>query len=111
VFGGVPPTAGSETSSIHSTPSIHSGSPRPSFGGEERPSNLTHEALRHVEAENSLAALDAHEKVLSAEIARGASSGFTEIPRRGPGAGRSRRSGMSGSGSTVWSAGIDEGED
>jgi len=113
LFGGVAPRAGSETSSIHSTLSMH-GSPRPSIG-EERPSNLTQEALAHVEAENSLAALDAHEQALSAEMARGAGGGFTEIARRGTGQGRrSRRSRTSGagSGSTVWSAGIeDEGED
>lgn len=116
ILGGVAPTAGSDTSSIHSTLSMHGGSSRPSFG-DERPSNLTHEALRHVEAEQSLAALDAHEQVLSAEIARGAAGGFTEIPRRGAGAGRrSRRSGMSGSGmsgsaSTVWSAGNADGSE
>jgi hypothetical protein len=115
LFGGVAPGGSSETSSIYSTPSMH-GSPRPSVG-EERPSNLTQEALAHAEAENSLAALDAHEQALSAEMARGAGGGFTEIARRGTGQGRrsrrSRASGAgSGSGSTVWSAGIeDEGED
>ncbi|KIM85343.1 hypothetical protein PILCRDRAFT_817347 [Piloderma croceum F 1598] len=115
LFGGITPGASSETSSIHSTPSMH-GSPRPSVG-EERPSNLTQEALAHAEAQNSLAALDAHEQALSAEMARGAGGGFTEIARRGTGQGRrsrrSRASGAgSGSGSTVWSAGIeDEGED
>ena len=115
LFGGVAPRASSETSSINSTPSMH-GSPRPSVG-DERPSNLTQEALAHAEAENSLAALDAHEQALSAEMARGAGGGFTEIARRGTGQGRrnrrSRASGAgSGSGSTVWSAGIeDEGED
>jgi hypothetical protein len=114
-FGGVAPRTSSETSSIPSTPSIH-GSPRPSVGGDERPSNLTQEALAHAEAENSLAALDAHEQALSAEMARGAGGGFTEITRRGTLQGRkskrSRASGAgSGSGSTVWSAGIeDEGE-
>jgi len=115
LFGGIAPGASSETSSIHSTPSMQ-GSPRPSVG-EERPSNLTQEALAHAEAQNSLAALDAHEQALSAEMARGAGGGFTEIARRGTGQGRrsrrSRASGAgSGSGSTVWSAGIeDEGED
>jgi hypothetical protein len=109
-FGGAP-RANSETSSIHSTPSIH-GSPRPSVG-DERPSNLTQEALAHAEAENTLAALDAHEQALSAEMARGAGGGFTEIVRRGTGEGRrgkrSRASGAgSGSGSTVWSAGIED---
>jgi hypothetical protein len=67
---------------------------------------LTHEALVHVEAENSLAALDAREKNLSQEIAKGGSGGFTEVQRR-PGGRRSRRSaGGSGSGSTVFSAGM-----
>jgi hypothetical protein len=109
-LGGIP-RASSETSSIHSAPSIH-GSPRPSVG-EGRPSDLTHEALAHAEAENTLAALDAHEQALSAEMARGAGGGFTEIARRGTGQGRrgkrSRASGAgSGSGSTVWSAGIED---
>lgn len=111
-FGGSAPATNTETSSVHSASSIQN-SPRPSMGGEDRPSGLTQEALEHVEAENSLAALDAHEKVLSAEIARGASSGFTEIARRSSEGRRSRRSRMSGGGSasggsTVWSAGIDE---
>ena len=111
-FGGSAPATNTETSSVHSASSIQN-SPRPSMGGEDRPSGLTQEALEHVEAENSLAALDAHEKVLSAEIARGASTGFTEIARRSSERRRSRRSRMSGGGSasggsTVWSAGIDE---
>ena len=72
-------------------------------------SHLTQEALAQAEAENSLAALDAHERTLSAEIARGASSGFTEIsPRVGR---RGRRSGGGSSGSTVWSAGMSGGGD
>ncbi|EDR15031.1 uncharacterized protein LACBIDRAFT_300760 [Laccaria bicolor S238N-H82] len=72
---------------------------------------LTHEALERAEAENSLAALDAHERGLSADIARGASGGFTEITPRSLGR-RSRRS-AGGSGSTVWSAGMsgEAGED
>lgn len=65
---------------------------------------LTQEALEHVEAQNSLAALDAHERTLSAELAKGGGSGFTEIQRRSPGSRRGRRS--AGSGSTVWSAGM-----
>jgi len=72
-------------------------------------SHLTQEALEQAEAENSLAALDAHERTLSAEIAGGAGSGFTEIsPRVGR---RSRRSGGGSSGSTVWSAGMSGGGD
>ena len=72
--------------------------------------NLTAEALERREAETTLAALDEREKTLSAEIAKGANGGFTELPaRRQRGEGRSRKSGMSkesGSGSTVWSAGM-----
>lgn len=56
------------------------------------------------EAESTLAALDAHERQLSAEIAKGAGSGFTEVVRRSGDRRSSRRSG--GSGSTVWSAGM-----
>ncbi|THV04821.1 hypothetical protein K435DRAFT_774138 [Dendrothele bispora CBS 962.96] len=72
--------------------------------------DLTEEAVAAAEAQNTLAALDAQEKLLSEEIAKGSSTGFTEITRRprtraSPG---SRRSG--GSGSTVWSAGIEEEE-
>ena len=111
-FGGSGPAANPETSSLHSTSSIQNSS-GPSMGSEDRLSGLTQEALEHVEAENSIAALDAHEKVLSAEIARGASSGFTEIARRSSERRKNRRSRMSGGdsasgGSTVWSAGIDE---
>ena len=70
------------------------------------PINLTHDTLVQAQAEESLAALDAHERVLSAEMARGGSSGFTEIlPRRKSGSRRSHTSG-GGSGSTVWSAGM-----
>ncbi|KAI5124625.1 hypothetical protein M0805_004235 [Coniferiporia weirii] len=74
-------------------------------------SNLTAEALEHAEAETTLAALDEREKALSAEIAKGSNGGFTELPsRRQRGeewrSRRSKRSGESGSGSTVWSAGM-----
>ena len=71
---------------------------------------LTAEALERAEAVTTLAALDEREKVLSAEIAKGSHGGFTELPsRRQRGEGRSRKSrksGGSGSGSTVWSAGM-----
>ncbi|KAF8922431.1 hypothetical protein CPB85DRAFT_1267539 [Mucidula mucida] len=94
----VPTDNNSDTLSTRSTPSL---------GGEASP-NLTREALEHAEAENTLAALDAHERTLSAELARGSGSGFTEIQPRSAGR-RSRRSaGGSGSGSTVWSAGIED---
>lgn len=104
-FGSRPAaTDHADSTSIHSSPSL-AGS-RVGLGIQD----LTHDALTQVEAENSLAALDAHEKNLSAEIARGAGSGFTEIAPRGIGGRRSRRgtisAGGSGSGSTVWSAGM-----
>jgi len=67
-------------------------------------SNLTEEALEHAEAESSLAALDAREREISAEIAKGSSGGFTEITRRT--SRRARRSAGGSSGSTVWSAGM-----
>ena len=72
------------------------------------PINLTHDTLVQSQAEESLAALDAQERVLSTEMAKGGSGGFTEIlPRRKSGSRRSRTSGGgSGSGSTVWSAGM-----
>ena len=76
------------------------------------PINLTHDTLVQAQAEDSLAALDAHERVLSTEMAKGGSGGFTEIlPRRKSGSRRSHTSG-GGSGSTVWSAGMSRtGED
>ncbi|EKM61202.1 uncharacterized protein PHACADRAFT_247656 [Phanerochaete carnosa HHB-10118-sp] len=83
-----------------------------SSGGNTRPPStgphLTQEVLEQVEAENTLAALDAHERHLSAEMAKGAGSGFTEIVRR---SGDRRSSHRSGSGSTVWSAGMSRHED
>ena len=74
--------------------------------------NLTHDTLVRAQAEESLAALDAQERVLSTELAKGGSGGFTEIlPRRKSGSRRSHTSG-GGSGSTVWSAGMSRtGED
>jgi len=76
------------------------------------PINLTHDTLVQAQAEESLAALDAKERILSAEMAKGGSGGFTEIlPRRKSGSRRSHTSG-GGSGSTVWSAGMSRaGED
>jgi hypothetical protein len=74
--------------------------------------NLTHDTLVQAQAEQSLAALDAQEGILRAEMAKGGSSGFTEIlARRKSGSRRSHTSG-GGSGSTVWSAGMSRtGED
>lgn len=108
LFGGSRSTANSDTSSIISTHSLNDANLRVGLGIE---SNLTQEALEQAEAENSLAALDAHERTLSAEIARGLNSGFTEIsPRIGSRRGR-KSAGGSGSGSTVWSAGMSGGGD
>lgn len=79
-------------------------------GGAE----LTQEALEQAEAENTLAALDAHERNLGEEIAKGGSGGFTEISARTLGdEWRSRRSRKSGgeSNSTVWSAGMSRADD
>lgn len=79
-------------------------------------SELTSEALERAEAETSLASLDAREKALSAEIAKGHGSGFTELQIEGrlslgdqwrsqrsrSASGKSHSSGAS----TVWSAGL-----
>ncbi|KAF9822013.1 hypothetical protein IEO21_00007 [Rhodonia placenta] len=92
----------SDTSSMRSSAQ---GSPHP---GASTP-NLTEEALEQAEAENTLAALDAHERQLSAEIAKGAGGGYTEIVRRTGDRRSSRKSGESAS--TVWSAGMSKGED
>ncbi|OAX44727.1 hypothetical protein K503DRAFT_852327 [Rhizopogon vinicolor AM-OR11-026] len=103
-------TGHSDASSVNSRPSI-SSSHQSTYGLDNANnglSELTQEALKQAEAENSLAALDAHEQTLSDEIAKGRPGGFTE-PSRGLGdewrSRRSRRSG-GGSGSTVWSAGM-----
>lgn len=74
--------------------------------------NLTHDTLVQAQAEESLAALDAQERIRGAEMAKGGSGGFTEIlPRRKSGSRRSHTSG-GGSASTVWSAGMSRaGED
>jgi hypothetical protein len=76
------------------------------------PINLTHDTLVQSQAEESLAALDAQERILGAEMAKGGNGGFTEIlARRKSGSRRSHTSG-GGSGSTVWSAGMSRaGED
>ncbi|KAF5377452.1 hypothetical protein D9615_005307 [Tricholomella constricta] len=97
----------SDASSVKSTASLEgSTNSRVGLGIP----NLTQEALEQAEAENSLAVLDAHERNLSAEIARGASSGFTEISPRAGGR-RSRRSAGGSTSSTVWSAGMSGGGD
>ena len=87
------------------TSSLSSNSSSLQNGTTAAPLGLTQEALERAEAESSLAALDARERDLSAEIAKGASGGFTEVTPRS--SRRNRRSaGGSGSGSTVWSAGM-----
>ncbi|KAF8216110.1 hypothetical protein K438DRAFT_1800087 [Mycena galopus ATCC 62051] len=112
-FGRAPaaatPPEGSDASSVHSN-----GSGRIGLGIGLGAPGLTQEALEHAEAENSLAALDAHERTLSAEIAKGSTGGFTEIAPRKARArrsqGGSRSGGGSANGSTVWSAGEDDDE-
>ncbi|KAH9486815.1 hypothetical protein JR316_0000880 [Psilocybe cubensis] len=101
LFGSRTPVETSESASIHSTSS--------SLGQFSRgQSGLTEEALEHVQAENSLAALDARERDLSVEIAKGSGGGFTEIVPR---ASRRGRKSAGSSGSTVWSAGMSAGDD
>ncbi|KAG9314462.1 hypothetical protein JVU11DRAFT_5259 [Chiua virens] len=104
-------TGHSETSSVNSGVSAQN---QTGYGlgisGDGTTTELTQEALEQAEAENTMATLDAHERTLSDEIAKGASSGFTElVSRKSLGEEwRSRRSKRSagGSGSTVWSAGM-----
>ncbi|EIW86611.1 hypothetical protein CONPUDRAFT_115123 [Coniophora puteana RWD-64-598 SS2] len=86
------------------------------IGGNNAQNDLTQEALEHAEAQNSLAVLDARERTLSEVLSKGGSGGFTEITRRSLGderrSRRSRRTGDgSGSGSTVWSAGMSRHEE
>ena len=90
----------SEQSSMKSA-SSNTSSP---YLGASKP-NLTQEALEQAEVENKIAQLDAREKSLSAELANGSGSGFTEIRRPSR---RGRRSEES-SGSTIWSAGMSQG--
>ncbi|KAF8642306.1 hypothetical protein AX16_009576 [Volvariella volvacea WC 439] len=108
LFGARTPVE-SEASSLRYTPSVDSGS-RVGLGIHNAPT-LTQEALVNAEAENSIAALDAHERTLSAEVAKGAPSGFTEIQPRSSLNGRRSRRSAGGSGSTVWSAGMSDGRD
>lgn len=121
----VNPSASSSSSSL-----VPGKSVSPALGAP-----LTAEALEQAEAESHLAALDAREKVVMEEIAKGGSGGFTELtgpngaPRRRLGEEwRSRRNSQNlsggadmvrsrslrkegssaGSASTVWSAGKDD---
>lgn len=114
-------TSGSSSSLARS----HSASPMP-------PVSLTTEALHQAEAESHLAALDAREKVVKEDIAKGSASGFTELTRSksvgrrrigeewrsrrsssalgeaGLGASKYKEGSDGGSASTVWSAGKDD---
>ncbi|KAI0307761.1 hypothetical protein B0F90DRAFT_1664786 [Multifurca ochricompacta] len=77
----------------------------PLAASQGNPISLTHDTLARAQAEESLAGLDAQERILGAELAKGGNGGFTEIlPHRKSGSRRSVTSG-GGSGSTVWSAG------
>lgn len=96
----VTPNNTSEQSSMKSA-SSNTSSP---YLGVSKP-NLTQEALEQAEVENKIAQLDARERSLSAELANGSGSGFTEIRRPSR---RGRRSEES-SGSTIWSAGMSQG--
>ncbi|KXN89922.1 hypothetical protein AN958_04926 [Leucoagaricus sp. SymC.cos] len=101
----------SDGASVHSTPATGqaaNGDGVPERLGSLTPPSLTQEALERAEAENSLAALDAHERNLSVELAKGGSGGFTEIASR---QGRRSRRSAGGSGSTVWSAGMSAGDE
>ena len=94
------PNNNSEQSSVKST-SSNTSSP---YLGASKP-NLTQEALEQAEAENKIAQLEARERSLSAELANGSGSGFTEIRRTSR---RGRKSDES-AGSTIWSAGMSQG--
>ncbi|KAI1793883.1 hypothetical protein LXA43DRAFT_971543 [Ganoderma leucocontextum] len=100
-----PTTSSSRFSFFRRTNSDASANSAPATGTTTP--NLTQEALEQAEAESTLAALDAHERHLSDQIAKGSPGGFTEIIRR---SGDRRSSRRSGSGSTVWSAGMSKGE-
>jgi len=110
-FGSKSVDNNSDKVSVMSTPTMSQTVPgdgnSPGLGGTT-PASLTQEALERAEAENSLAALDAHERNLSLELAKGGSGGFTEIARR---PGRKSRRSLGGSGSTVWSAGMSAGDE
>lgn len=102
-------TGHSETSSMNSGNSVQNQTSY-GLGISDGVAELTQQALEQAEAENTLAALDAHERSLSDEIAKGGIGGFTELASRKTlgeewKSKRSKRS-AGGSGSTVWSAGM-----
>jgi hypothetical protein len=113
-FSGTPTTAIAPTptsrfsffrrsSSIRSSETSSINSSQEQIRSQTDVPHLTQETLEQANAEASLAALDAHERQLSAEIAKGSGGGYTEITRR---SGDRRSSKRSGSGSTVFSAGM-----
>ena len=95
----ITPNNNSEQSSVKSASSNTSS---PYLGGSGP--NLTQEALEQAEVENKIAQLDARERSLSAELANGSGSGFTEIRKTS----RRGRKSEESSGSTVWSAGMSQ---
>ena len=103
-------TGHSETSSVNSGFSVQNQTGYGLGISGNGVAELTQQALEQAEAENTIAALDAHERSLSDDIAKGSAGGFTElVPRKNLGEEwRSKRSRQSagGSGSTVWSAGM-----
>ncbi|KAI9572864.1 hypothetical protein HD554DRAFT_2185049 [Boletus coccyginus] len=103
-------TGHSETCSINSGNSMQNQTGHGLGISGNGTAELTQQALEQAEAENTIAAIDAHERSLSDEIAKGGTGGFTElVPMHGLGEDwRSKRSKRSagGSGSTVWSAGM-----
>jgi regulator of replication initiation timing len=104
------PQANSRWSLFRSRSTRAAGSSSPALPGSgvasPNPAELTQDALEHAEAEQALAALDAHEKALSDQYAKGAGgTAFTEIKPRSSRRGR-QSAGDSNSGSTVWSAGM-----
>jgi len=86
---GVPPP------SVPPTPSkwnFFRRNPDDTSGSNTPPTSLTAEALEQAEAESHLAALDARERAMKDEIAKGSGSGFTEISSLRDGNGGTRRS-------------------
>lgn len=109
-FGAKSADTNSDGASVHSTPAVaqNQSGQEPANLGADGSVSLTQEALERAEAEHSLAALDARERNLSVELARGGGGGFTEVAPRPS---RRRRRSLGGSGSTVWSAGMSAGDE
>ena len=93
--GGNVVSVGAPLSSVPPTPSrwnLFRRNTDNSSGSSTPPTSLTAEALKQAEAESHIAALDAQEKVMKGEIAKGSGSGFTEISSLRSGSGGTRRS-------------------